>query len=239
VQGRYDDAERRVEEEVRRMRFELDRAEETLAESQTLNEQLASNLVENTAFRRALENRLAEADETRNREIRDLSKQVIQLKQQLDDYERKIGNKDTAINALLTELAHKPDAPPESAADDVVHRLADRKPQSADERGAHEKDRVTRLLIGSIEGQELRFPLFKDKLTIGRTVHNDIQLKAQYVSRRHAVVVTEEDRTRIVDWGSKNGIYVNGKRVTEQVLKNGDRVTVGTADFKYEERPKR
>jgi pSer/pThr/pTyr-binding forkhead associated (FHA) protein len=70
-------------------------------------------------------------------------------------------------------------------------------------------------------------------------VHNDIQLKAQYVSRRHAVVVTEDDHTRIVDWGSKNGIYVNGKRVSEKMLKNGDRVTVGTAEFRFEERPKR
>jgi pSer/pThr/pTyr-binding forkhead associated (FHA) protein len=59
------------------------------------------------------------------------------------------------------------------------------------------------------------------------------------VSRRHAVVVTEDDHTRIVDWGSKNGIYVNGKRVSEKMLKNGDRVTVGTAEFRFEERPKR
>jgi pSer/pThr/pTyr-binding forkhead associated (FHA) protein len=100
-------------------------------------------------------------------------------------------------------------------------------------------DRITRLLIGNVEGQELRFPLFKDRLTIGRTKQNDIQLKAQYISRRHALIVTEHDRTRIVDWGSKNGILVNRKKVTEQVLKSGDIVTIGTADFQYEERPKR
>ena len=232
---------RHLEEEVRRIRFELEAAEATVAKSQTLNERLTSDLVESTGLRRALENQLAEADAVRDRDIRDLSRQVAQLRQQIDDYERKISNKDAAINALLTELAHKPEsAEDNAAADDVVHRLADRKPHIGDERaGHHEKDRVTRLLVGSIEGQELRFPLFKDKLTIGRTVHNDIQLKAQYVSRRHAVVVTEDDRTRIVDWGSKNGIYVNGRRVREKMLKNGDRVTVGTAEFRFEERPKR
>jgi hypothetical protein len=236
-----EEAARRLDQEVRKIRFELEAAEVTVAEGQTRNEQLNSELVESTALRRALEHQLAEADAVRDRDIRDLSKQVAQLRQQIDDYERKISNKDAAINALLTELAHKPEsAEDNAAADDVVHRLSDRKPNIGDERaGPVEKDRVTRLLVGSIEGQELRFPLFKDKLTIGRTVHNDIQLKAQYVSRRHAVVVTEDDHTRIVDWGSKNGIYVNGKRVSEKMLKNGDRVTVGTAEFRFEERPKR
>jgi pSer/pThr/pTyr-binding forkhead associated (FHA) protein len=81
--------------------------------------------------------------------------------------------------------------------------------------------------------------LFKDRLTIGRTVHNDIQLNAAYISRRHAAIVTDEDGTRIIDSGSKNGVYVNSKRVTKQILKNGDVVTIGSAEFKFEERPKR
>jgi len=76
-------------------------------------------------------------------------------------------------------------------------------------------------------------------LAIGRTANNDIQINASYISRRHAVIVTDEDSTRIVDWGSKNGVFVNSSQVTEQILRNGDVVTIGTADFKYEERPKR
>ena len=84
-----------------------------------------------------------------------------------------------------------------------------------------------------------QFPLFKDRLTIGRTAHNDIQLKAHFISRRHAVIVTENEQTRIIDWGSKNGVYVNDSRIAEQMLKNGDIVAIGTAEFRYEERPKR
>ena len=38
---------------------------------------------------------------------------------------------------------------------------------------------------------------------------------------------------------SKNGVFVNSKRVTEHFLKNGDVVTVGTTEFRYEERSKR
>ncbi|MGH8167863.1 MAG: FHA domain-containing protein, partial [Woeseiaceae bacterium] len=236
LKEQYADSERRFEEEIDKITFELSAAEESIAESRSRNEQLTADLAESRSLRGVMESQLEEADESRNREIRELSKQLVQLKQQIDDYDRKLNNKDAAINALLTELAHKPDLS-ESLSADVVHRLPDRKPH--EERTGHEKERVTRLLVGSIDGQELRFPLFKDKLTIGRTVHNDIQLKAQYVSRRHAVVVTDGDFTRIVDWGSKNGIYVNGKRVAEQSLKNGDRVTVGTAEFKFEERAKR
>ena len=85
----------------------------------------------------------------------------------------------------------------------------------------------------------MRFPLFKDRLTIGRTEDNDIQLDAPYISRRHAVIQTERDLTRIIDWGSKNGVYANGTRVTEHFLEHGDTVTIGNARFRYEERPKR
>ena len=74
---------------------------------------------------------------------------------------------------------------------------------------------------------------------MGRTQQNDIQLKAEHISRRHAVVVIEGDVTRVIDWGSKNGVYVNSKRIKEHFLKNGDMVGVGTAEFRYEERPKR
>jgi pSer/pThr/pTyr-binding forkhead associated (FHA) protein len=81
--------------------------------------------------------------------------------------------------------------------------------------------------------------LFKKRLTIGRTADNDIQLKTSYISRRHAVVLTEGEATRVIDWGSKNGVYVNSERVTECFLANGDIVAVGNAKFRYEERPKR
>lgn len=229
--------QRIYEEEIRKIRFELDAAQDTLAETQTINEQLTSDLIDTTGIRHALEAQLIETDEDRKKEIKALDKQLTQSKKRIEDLERKVANKDAAINALLTELANKPHLiAAESEEDNVVHKLANKK---TDEKTSQEKDRVTRLLIGNIDGQELRFPLFKDKLTIGRTAHNDIQLKAQYISRRHAVVVTDDECTRIVDWGSKNGIYVNGARATEKILKNGDRITVGTAQFKFEERPKR
>jgi pSer/pThr/pTyr-binding forkhead associated (FHA) protein len=123
--------------------------------------------------------------------------------------------------------------------EDVIQDIDNRMSERIDERTTKDKDRVTRVLIGTVDGQELRFPLFKNRLTIGRTEQNDIQLNATYVSRRHAVIVTDHDATRVIDWGSKNGVMVNSNRITEHFLKNGDTVTIGTADFRYEERPKR
>ena len=100
-------------------------------------------------------------------------------------------------------------------------------------------ERVTRQLIGTVDGKELRFPLFRDRLTIGRTAHNDIQLSMRFVSRRHAVIATDGNRARVIDWGSRNGVYVNNRRVTEKILEAGDIITIGLANLRYEERAKR
>jgi pSer/pThr/pTyr-binding forkhead associated (FHA) protein len=61
----------------------------------------------------------------------------------------------------------------------------------------------------------------------------------QFVSRRHAVIATDHGATRVIDWGSKNGVYVNRERVTERILTTGDIVTIGTTDFRYEEHAKK
>ena len=60
----------------------------------------------------------------------------------------------------------------------------------------------------------------------------------QFVSRRHAVIATDHGTTRVIDWGSKNGVYVNRERVTERILNSGDIVTIGTTDFRYDEHNK-
>ena len=233
------ETQRDHEQEIKTLRFELGEAEETLAQNEDISEQLASDLVETRSYRDELERMLGETEKQSTDRIEELEKQVTKLEATVEEYEDKLEGKSEAINCLLAELAkktHEIDSIGEI--ENVIHEIDDRMSERIDE-PAGEHHRVTRLLIGRIGEQELRFPLFKDRLTIGRTATNDIQLKAQYISRRHAVVVTESDATRVVDWGSKNGVYVNSERVTEHFLKNGDIVTIGTAEFRYEERPKR
>lgn len=228
------------EQEIRNLRFELGEAAETLAEHETISEQLASDLVETRNFKAELERMLSGSEEKNAARVAELEGQVKRLEATVADYEDKLETKSNAINCLLQELARKShEIESIGEMENVIHDLGDRMSERFDDRPPASGDRVTRLLVGRIDDQELRFPLFKDRLTIGRTQQNDIQLKAHYISRRHAVVLTEGDATRVIDWGSKNGVYVNSNRVTEHFLKNGDIVTIGTAKFRYEERPKR
>ena len=226
--------------EIRMIRFELGEAQETVAQHETVTEQLASDLVETRGYRNDLEQMLNKSEESNQSKLEKLDRENRNLRQLNDDLERKLETKSEAVNYLLGELARKTqEVESLGEIEDVIHEIDDRVSEHIDEPIINDRDRVTRLLIGSVEGQELRFPLFKDRLTIGRTEQNDIQLKASYVSRRHAVIVTDGDTTRIIDWGSKNGVFVNSSRITEHFLSNGDTVTIGTADFHYEERPKR
>jgi len=228
------------EEELRVLRFELGEAEETVAQHELVAEQLASDLVENRGARIELESMLEKTEEDRKAQIEKLEKEKHKIESEMEELQEKLETKNESINCLLTELARK-SRPMESISDieHVIQGIDERVSERSDERLPQEKERVTRVLVGTVDGQELRFPLFKDRLTIGRTEQNDIQLKAAYISRRHAVIVTDGDRTRIIDWGSKNGVFVNSARITEHVIGNGDIVAIGTAKFRYEERPKR
>lgn len=227
-------------EEIRMIRFELGEAQETVTEHKLVAEQLASNLVDSREFRDGLERALSETEEQTQSRIEELERENRKLNDDLAHNEEQLESKSEALNCLLAELAKRSQQTDSiGEIEDVIHEIDDRMTERFADRAHKEHDRVTRVLIGSVDGQELRFPLFKDRLTIGRTDQNDIQLQASCVSRRHAVIVSDRDATRVVDWGSKNGVYVNSERITEHFLRNGDNLTIGKAEFRYEERPKR
>jgi len=227
-------------EDIRMIRFELGEAQETVAQHELVAEQLASDLVDTRGFKDELELMLNKSEKNNQSRIEKLGKENRRLLRDAAAHEDKLATKSEAINCLLAELAKKSQQIDSiGEIEEVIHEIDNRMSERIDDRPHKERDRLSRVLIGSVDGQELRFPLFKDRLTIGRTEQNDIQLNASYVSRRHAVIVTEGDATRVIDWGSKNGVFVNDVRVTEHFLRNGDTVTIGTADFRYEERPKR
>jgi chromosome segregation ATPase len=228
------------DKEIRQIRFELGEAQETIVDRDSLNKQLASDLVDTRETKMNLETRLGSTEEENKAKIEVLKKKLADVEVLNEELQHKLNTKNSAITALLDELTKRSESIESiGEIEEVIHDLDDRMSDSIDDRGKSERERITRLLVGKIDGQKLRFPLFKNRLTIGRTGHNDIQLKAAFISRRHAVIVTDGKNTRIVDWGSKNGVFVNTSRVKEQILRNGDIVTIGTADFKFEERRKR
>jgi hypothetical protein len=72
-----------------------------------------------------------------------------------------------------------------------------------------------------------------ERAVVGRGEDNDVVLADTGVSRRHAELVTTDSGTLLRDLGSTNGTYVNGVRVTEQALHDGDRLTLGTTDLVF------
>jgi len=68
-----------------------------------------------------------------------------------------------------------------------------------------------------------------ESLVIGRGTEADVQLTDTGVSRRHAEVVG----SRLTDLGSTNGTRLNGMRVAEADLTDGDVITVGGTEVVY------
>jgi hypothetical protein len=68
---------------------------------------------------------------------------------------------------------------------------------------------------------------------IGRAPDNQIVIPFQGVSRRHAEVVTDQTGFLLRDLGSPNGTFVNGQRVTEHPLQDGDRIAMADVTFVF------
>jgi DNA repair ATPase RecN len=236
--------ESRHEEEIRILRFELGEAQDTVIESEELSSQLASDLVDARGFKDELEKMLHESEEQSSEKLDRMQKQLSKLKREAQSYEQKLTTKSEAITVLLAELAKKTQqidsiGEIENVIHDIDERISERSADIEEQARKVASERVSKVLVGTVGDQVLRFPLFKERLTIGRTDDNDIQLKVAYISRRHAVIQTDKTETRIIDWGSKNGLYVNSEKITEHVLGHGDVITVGNARFRYEEHRKR
>ena len=91
---------------------------------------------------------------------------------------------------------------------------------------------AARLLIRSDGGREVMHVLAR-KTGIGRTPDNDLQIDAKYISRHHAVILAGPANTIIEDLNSTNGVLVNGRRITRQILKDGDQVCIGRSEYRF------
>ncbi|RYG75970.1 FHA domain-containing protein [Yimella sp. RIT 621] len=70
-----------------------------------------------------------------------------------------------------------------------------------------------------------------DALTIGRGRDNSIVLDDMLVSRKHLRITADDEGLLLEDLGSRNGTYVNGRRVERSHLQEGDRIGVGGTTF--------
>src|SRR5204863_1092714 len=75
-------------------------------------------------------------------------------------------------------------------------------------------------------------PLTKERTTIGRKPHNDIQIDNLAVSGEHAVIVTILNDSFLEDLGSTNGTVVNGNPIKKHFLQNNDVIELGKYKLK-------
>ena len=228
------------ERDIRRVELDLRAAESLAAEQGAANDQLTSDLSDSIEFRQALETHVAETETRYKRRIAKLRRQASMAKEKLRKSARALDEKDRTIENLTEELAsQKRKISLTGELESALQKIDGFAAREGGNGSTGRPERVTRQLIGTADGKDVRFPLFRDRLTIGRTSHNDIQLPMRFISRRHAVIATDGNRARVIDWGSRNGVYVNNQRVTEKILETGDIITIGLANLRYEEHPKR
>jgi len=96
---------------------------------------------------------------------------------------------------------------------------------------------VSRLVAAVGDGSFEEYQLKPTTTTIGRLDTNDICIPDGAISRYHAKIVLQEEGFVVIDLDSENGVFVNGERVTECPLKDGDSLEIGpgTKQFTFRE----
>ena len=67
--------------------------------------------------------------------------------------------------------------------------------------------------------------------SVGRDASNDIVVSSNSISRRHAEIRVDGETLLVRDVGSSNGTFVNGKRIRNQQLEDGDTLAFGDVSF--------
>jgi pSer/pThr/pTyr-binding forkhead associated (FHA) protein len=90
-----------------------------------------------------------------------------------------------------------------------------------------------RFLAMEHRGEVVHLPLGERICRIGRGIASDVTVEDPAVSRRHALVVWRGGEHVLLDDRSRNGTFLNGERVAEAVLHDGDEIVVGTVAIRF------
>ena len=89
-------------------------------------------------------------------------------------------------------------------------------------------------LILTRDGKTVQeIPVDRPRFLVGRSEHNDICINSKFISRHHAMFVSNGAATFLMDLNSTNGTYVNSRRISNQVLVNDDIVSLGEYRLKF------
>jgi len=90
-----------------------------------------------------------------------------------------------------------------------------------------------RFLVAALGDEEVHHPIRAAITHLGRGMSADVRLDDPTVSRRHAIVALREHGAVLLDDRSMNGTWLNGERVSEAVLQDGDVIQLGAVRLRY------
>jgi hypothetical protein len=91
------------------------------------------------------------------------------------------------------------------------------------------------LLHMNTAGGPHSMPIESTTVSIGRGLSNDIIVEDSRVSRHHAQLRYRNRQFWLADLGSTNGTFLNGERVSESALKDGDSISLGGLELTFRE----
>ena len=97
-------------------------------------------------------------------------------------------------------------------------------------------EKVAPKLVVLRENEQLVFfTLSGVKNILGRDVDSDVVIEDEKISRKHAIIYQEDRKFWIEDLNSKNGVYLNGKKIsTREHLSDGYLIKLGSTIFRFE-----
>jgi pSer/pThr/pTyr-binding forkhead associated (FHA) protein len=82
-------------------------------------------------------------------------------------------------------------------------------------------------------GEVVVIAVGEGSLRLGRGLAADVVLEDRSVSRRHAVISCRDGETVLLDDRSLNGVFVNGERVGQATLSDGDAIALGDVQMRF------
>lgn len=90
------------------------------------------------------------------------------------------------------------------------------------------------LVLLEKNGSHKSFPLPSSVTTIGRRHNCDLRIPLMSVSKKHCQLNHDDGVLKIRDLDSRNGTYLNGKRINEAAIQAGDSIKIGPLTFVFQ-----
>ncbi|MCA9314314.1 MAG: sigma 54-interacting transcriptional regulator [Planctomycetes bacterium] len=84
-----------------------------------------------------------------------------------------------------------------------------------------------RLFVRGPQGEERVYDITQEEVLVGRDPEIAVPVGDRTLSRHHCRIYRGADGWRITDLGSRNGTFLNGRAILDELLASGDRVEIG------------